>query len=90
MIFWAFTSTTSKISVLKSPAFLGSSGPRTMFQILTWAAVDVSRFSAIGGEAEWLIPQGTALCITDILHKDASGLTVVTCEDDPDAPKLLS
>jgi hypothetical protein len=90
MILWAFTSTTSKISVLKSPLFLGTSGPRTMFQILTYAAVDVSEFSAIGGESEWLIPPGTALTITDILHKDASGLTVLTCEDDPDAPKLLA
>lgn len=54
------------------------------------SAVDVSAFSAIQAEAELVLPPGTALRITDILPKDVSGLTIITCEDDPDVPPLLA
>ena len=79
-----------KISVLSNPVFLGTTGDRTIFQILTSRAVDVSAFSAIKSEAELLLPSGVALLITGVLPKDSSGQTIITCEDDPDAPALLS
>eukprot|EP00035_Acanthoeca_spectabilis_P005857 m.118219 g.118219 ORF g.118219 m.118219 type:complete len:406 (-) comp13224_c0_seq5:138-1355(-) len=90
LIWWALTSTTAKISALCNPMFLGSNGDRTIFQIMTSGAVDVSPFSAVQGEAELILPPGTALRITDILPKDASGLTIVVCEDDPTVPALIS
>ena len=31
-----------------------------------------------------------ALAITGVLPKDASGQTIITCEDDDDAPALIS
>jgi hypothetical protein len=31
-----------------------------------------------------------ALAITGVLPKDASGLTIIACEDDTDAPALIS
>ncbi len=44
----------------------------------------------VEGEAELLLPAGIALKITGVLPKDASGLTIITCEDDTDAPALIS
>ena len=50
IVWWQLTSTTSDISVLSSPQFLGPSGERSIFQILTTLGVDVKDFSAVGGE----------------------------------------
>lgn len=58
-------------------------------QILTDKAIDVSPFSAIPDEAELLLPPGICLIVTGVLPKDASGLTIVTCEDDEDAPPMI-
>ena len=44
----------------------------------------------VEGEAELLLPAGIALKITGVLPKDPSGLTIITCEDDDDAPTLVS
>ena len=43
----------------------------------------------VEGEVELLLPAGIALKITGVLPKDASGLTIITCEDDDDAPALI-
>ena len=88
-VWWPLSSTTSDVSVLSNSTFLGASGNRTIFQILTSQAVDVAAFSAIEGEAELLLPPGVALIITGVLHV-GNGLTMLTCEDDADAPQLLS
>jgi hypothetical protein len=89
LLWWSFSSTTADIGVLQNSMFLGTSGPRTIFQIHTSASVDVSAFSPFR-EAERLLPPGTALRITGILPKIADGLTIITCEDDPDAPSLVA
>ena len=89
MVWWPLSSTTSDVSVLSNSTFLGKSGNRTIFQIHTSQAVDIAAFSAIKGEAELLLPPGIALRITGVLSMD-DGLTILTCEDDPDAPQLLS
>ena len=94
---------------VQNPMFLGSTGDRTIFQIMTRRGIDISPFSAVRrarsgaarstrivmrrqveGEAELLLPAGIALKITGVLPKDASGLTIITCEDDTDAPALIS
>ena len=90
LVWWAVTSTTSKLQVLSNPMFLGSSGRRTIFQVHTKYAVDVSQFSAIPGEHEYVLPPAVVLQITGILKRDASGLTIISCEDDPDAPELIT
>ena len=59
VVWWQFSSCTSQISVLSNPQFLGSTGDRTIFQILTSKGVDVSAFSSTSGEAEILLPAGT-------------------------------
>jgi hypothetical protein len=90
IVWWAFSSCTRKIAVLSNPMFLGSAGERTIFQVLTRHAIDVSPFSAVQSEAEVLLPAGIVLRVTGVLPKDASGLTIITCEDDDSAPALIS
>ena len=51
IVWWQFSSCTLKIRVLSNPLFLGASGPRTIFQILTSRGVDIRRFSAMQEEA---------------------------------------
>ena len=99
---------------MQNPQFLGSTGDRTIFQIMTRRGIDIEPFSAVRravrptadlwrccvrlcadtlqfeGEAELLLPAGIALKITGVLPKDASGQTIITCEDDDDAPALIS
>jgi hypothetical protein len=89
LTWWAFSSTTSNIGALENPMFLGPSGDRTVFQILTTRGVDIGQLSAIPSEAEILLPAGTALKITGVLPKDDSGLTIVTLEDDSEAPPMI-
>lgn len=62
---------------------------RLPLQILTSRGIDIGKLSAIPSEAEILLPAGTVLKITGVLPKDASGLTIVTLEDDEDAPALI-
>jgi len=69
LVWWPFSSTTSNLSVLSNPMFLGKSGSRTIFQIHTSKAVDISAFSAIKSEAELLLPPGLGLCITGVLPR---------------------
>ena len=76
--------------VLSTPEFLGLSGDRTIFNIHTARGVDVAPFSAVRREHEVLLPAGCALRITGVLPKSTDGLTMINCEDDPDAPPLLS
>jgi hypothetical protein len=88
LVWWQLSSITADISVLS--IFLGATGDRTIFQILTSHAVNISAFSALASEAEMLLIPGTPLKITGILKKDASGLTIISCVDHPNAPPLLS
>jgi hypothetical protein len=62
---------------------------RLPLQILTSRGIDIGKLSAIPSEAEILLPAGTVLKVTGVLSKDASGLTIVTLEDDEDAPGLI-
>ena len=62
---------------------------RLLSQILTSRGIDIGKLSAIPSEAEILLPAGTVLKITGILEKSADGLTIVTLEDDEDAPELI-
>eukprot|EP01043_Picozoa_sp_COSAG02_P038724 COSAG02_NODE_3007_length_7562_cov_47.125770_4_plen_105_part_00 len=89
LTWWSFSSTTKKISALTNPMFLGSNGDRTIFQILTKYGADIGGLSQIPSEAEVLLPAGVQFKVTSVLQKDASGLTIVTLEDDEDAPSMV-
>ena len=89
LAWWCFSSTTSNIAALSNDMFLGTNGDRTIFQILTSKGVDIGKLSAIPSEAEYLLPAGTVFKVTGVLPKSADGLTIVTLEDDTDAPPMV-
>lgn len=89
VIWWSFSSCTSRLSVLKNPLFLGETGDRTIFQVMTTKAVNIEEFSAVKNEAEWLLPAGCVFNITGVLNKDPSGLTIISLEDDNEAPEMI-
>ena len=89
LVWWGISSCTTDIGVLKDDTFLGVTGERTIFQIQTSCSIDVSPFSAIKAEKEVVLPPGFALKITGMLPM-ADGLTIFTCEDDDDAPELVT
>ena len=62
VIWWAFSSATASLDVLKNPLFLGDKGERTIFNIETRCFVDIRKYSAFQNqEDERLILPGTFL-----------------------------
>jgi hypothetical protein len=75
------------MQVLKNQTFLGTVGPRTIFQISTTQGADISLFSSMA-EEEVLLPPATVLRVIGTLDL-GHGLTMVQCEDDTEAPCLM-
>ena len=63
VVWWAFSSATASVKVLESPQFCGKTGSRTLFHIKVHRAVDVKRYSAVGGENERLILPATPFTV---------------------------
>ena len=80
---WAFSSTTKKLSTLENTQFLGTSGVRTIFNIQVKRGSDISRYSMFQGqqsEAEVLLFPGTKLRVVDSMAMGA-GLFMVHLEE---------
>lgn len=78
---WSFSSTTMKMDILQSDAFLGRKGPRTMFNITIHSGRDITRYSAFEDkEAEVLLFPGTKLRVMSSLDL-GSGLLMVHLEE---------
>merc|ERR1712194_123380 len=74
---WAFSSTTKKMSTLMNPQFLGTDGVRTMFNLQVKTAVDIVRYSSFAdSEAEVLIYPGTKFRVVDSMDH-GGGLFIV-------------
>ena len=86
---WSFSSATRKISVLKSPQFCGTTGPRTIFSVAVTRAVDISNYSAIPSEDEILLLPGSVFEVSDLLQMD-DGLTIIQVKELDDEPPLLT
>ena len=83
LYWWAFSSTTKKLSVLQNPQFLGTNGVRTVFNIQIKSGVDIMRYSIFQGEeseAEVLMFPGTKLRVIDSMDMGA-GLFMVHLEE---------
>jgi hypothetical protein len=64
-VWWAVSSCTSSISVLESPSYVGTSGPRTMFSIETSSGKVVGSHSYFQQEDEVILPPGRYLKVID-------------------------
>lgn len=62
---WGLSSCTTAISVLESPLYIGTSGPRTMFSIETKAGKSIRTVSYFQNEDEILLPPGRYLKVID-------------------------
>ena len=65
-VWWAFSSCTSSVKVLKSPSFLGATGARTLFNIEVFDGRNVSEFSDLNEDEILLLP-GTRLRVISVL-----------------------
>ena len=72
-MWWAFTSTTTQLSVLSNDLFLGKLGHRTQMFIHLSTGFDIHRYSAIDSEQEVLLPPGSAFRVDSSLSP-AEGL----------------
>ena len=88
VIWWAFSSTASEAETLKSPLFLGTSGPRTLFAIESKTGVDISHLSASPSEKEVILLPGTCLEVVSIFSP-APELTMIQMRQ-IDAPSLIN
>lgn len=87
VVWWGVSSCTSDTSALSHSEILGN---HTVFRATTTKGVDISAFSADGAQGEVLLPPGTTMLVERVLPKDHSGLVVVLCRDDNDAPCLVT
>merc|ERR1712083_1081524 len=74
---WAFSSTTKKLSTLTNPMFLGTEGIRTVFNVQLQSGVDIAKYSVFANaEAEVLIYPGTKFKVVDAMDS-GNGLYMV-------------
>jgi len=78
-IWWSFGSTTDNVDVLTNELFLGQNGERTMFIIAASCVKDISPYSAIASEKEFLCVPGTVMIIEGILPQ--GDLTVIQLKE---------
>eukprot|EP00049_Salpingoeca_infusionum_P016251 m.329868 g.329868 ORF g.329868 m.329868 type:complete len:1222 (+) comp16042_c1_seq2:134-3799(+) len=83
-VWWAFSSATSELSVLSDETYLGTSGPRTMFQI-TAKVIDISTYSACPHENEVLLLPGRTFTVQSTLNV-GHGLSMIDVVEEEQAP----
>lgn len=77
---WAFSSCTKSIGVLKQDLFLGKVGNRTIFMIECFSGKDIREHSDVPTEDEMLLPAATRFKVVDSLDQD-NGLHIIQLEE---------
>lgn len=77
---WGVSSCTSEPKVARG--FLGSAGPRTLFELHASSAVKLRTYSAFSGEQEYLLAPGTRLEVR-ASRKEATGLCTIVLDEIP-------
>ncbi|UJR08746.1 hypothetical protein I4U23_013003 [Adineta vaga] len=77
---WAFSSCSTSIDVLKMPNYLGTSGTRTIFSIQTTSAKLIRNHSYFQNEEEILLPPGIFLKVVGSLSSD-DGLNIIHLQE---------
>ena len=80
IVWWAFSSCTKSIDVLKKETFFGQSGDRTLFLLRCSDARDIKAYSAFTTEDEVLVLPGTYFKING--HLDSgNGVHIITLDE---------
>jgi uracil DNA glycosylase len=78
LTWWGVSSCTAKRSV--AAGFIGSTGRRTLFEVVPLEAASIRRYSAFTGEDEYLLAPGARLKVTDV-ETEPGGLATITLEE---------
>ena len=89
VVWWGFTSCTTKIEVLQSESFLGKDGPRTMFTIDCFSARNISKYSYFPSEDEVLLLVASHFTVKGILDQGHGLHTIQLHETKPPVPLLF-
>ncbi|CAF3190973.1 unnamed protein product [Rotaria sp. Silwood2] len=79
IVWWAFSSCTTSIGVLKSELFMGNTGARTMFTLQCKSARDISKHSYYAAEDEVLLMAATQFKVISSL--DQGDLHIIQLEE---------
>eukprot|EP00930_Biecheleria_cincta_P031537 TRINITY_DN2188_c0_g1_i1.p1 TRINITY_DN2188_c0_g1~~TRINITY_DN2188_c0_g1_i1.p1 ORF type:complete len:761 (+),score=143.66 TRINITY_DN2188_c0_g1_i1:19-2301(+) len=79
IIWWAFSSCTTKVDVLENEMFLGQEGDRTLFMIENAVGFDIRPFSFYQHESEVLLPAGSEMRVKSKVHA-GSGLNIINLQ----------
>ncbi|CAF1577965.1 unnamed protein product [Didymodactylos carnosus] len=75
-IWWAFSSCTSSLDILRSPNFLGDTGVRTLFNIEVFNGRLISEFSEYSAKDEILLLPGTYVRVVSEMRQ-SDGLHII-------------
>ena len=80
IVWWAFSSCTTKLSLLESERYLGNTGIRSLFTIECKNGKDVRKHSYFPREDEILIPAATQFRVISVLDQK-NGLHIIQLEE---------
>jgi len=79
---WAVSSCTAKLKVLENDMFLGKTGHRTLFHIVTTCAFNISAYSAMPKEDEYVLAPNSEVEVESVLDA-GNGLVMVQLKQLP-------
>jgi len=86
VIWWGLSSTTANMGVLTDDQFLGNTGQRTLFALVTSSVVNIQPYSAVGGEEEFVAFPGTVYETVGVLGQP--DLDIVHLRDSTSPPLI--
>jgi hypothetical protein len=90
VVWWGFSSCTSKMDVLNNEAFLGASGERTFFTIECQSGKDIQQHSYFKSENEVLLPAAREFKVESILSQPGGLNMIQLKETQPKYPLIES
>ncbi|CAM4882406.1 unnamed protein product [Rotaria socialis] len=88
LVWWGFSSCTSKINVLQNKQFLGNTGPRTFFTIECDSGKDIRKYSCYQAEDEILLPAARQFKVVACLSQGKDFYVIQLKEIQPPFPLI--
>ncbi|CAF1613090.1 unnamed protein product [Rotaria magnacalcarata] len=88
VVWWGFSSCTSKLSVLQNEQFLGMTGPRTFFTIECDSGKDIQKYSCYPVEDEILLPAARQFKVVSRLSQGEDFCMIQLKEIQPPFPLI--
>ncbi|CAF4926723.1 unnamed protein product [Rotaria socialis] len=88
LVWWGFSSCTSKINVVQNKQFLGNTGPRTFFTIECDSGKDIRKYSCYQAEDEILLPAARQFKVVACLSQGKDFYVIQLKEIQPPFPLI--